>query len=144
MDDKAPIKCELSWRDLHNLIYTYFTDEVESCPRNAKAFIDVFFHKYKDPAYSVASGNRFMDDAWPSRLKVTEDPEEEPLQADICPSCEQPYGNLSCKDCRRLGFVSQEAREALLASEDYKSASHIKKIEFITALYLRETLGPLD
>jgi hypothetical protein len=41
------IKCELTRADLYNLIATYFTNEIESCPINAITFVDIFFHKYK-------------------------------------------------------------------------------------------------
>ena len=45
------IKVELTKLELYKLLLTYFTSEVESCPLNAAAFIEVFFEKYQARPY---------------------------------------------------------------------------------------------
>lgn len=40
-------KLEFTKEQLMDELLKYFTDEVESCPKNAKAFCDVFFYLYE-------------------------------------------------------------------------------------------------
>lgn len=39
---------DITKEELYHMIHSYFTQEVESCPLNAQAFIDVTFHKYEE------------------------------------------------------------------------------------------------
>lgn len=38
---------KITKEELMEELRAYFTDEVESCPRNAEAFIEVLFYKYE-------------------------------------------------------------------------------------------------
>lgn len=40
-------KLEFTKEQLMDELLKYFTDEVESCPKNAKAFCDVLFYLYE-------------------------------------------------------------------------------------------------
>ena len=40
-------KLEMTKEQLMDELLTYFTNEVESCPRNAQAFCDVLFYLYE-------------------------------------------------------------------------------------------------
>lgn len=52
---------EITKEELMQMILIYFTDEVESCPLNAQAFVDVVFSKYQQDSCPVCKKNLVLN-----------------------------------------------------------------------------------